>query len=1012
MNRLGEWLLVWGVALVALAKAELPDTPMLRLEGGMHSATIWRASADAAGTLLATASDDKTVRLWNLATGNPGHVLRLPSDDGSVGKALAVALSPDGRAVVVGGFTGGTQQGEQLLYVFSARHGGLVAAIGEQPTAVNHLTFSPDGRFLAACYAQRRGVRVYRVDLDQGRIELSGADASYGEGGSYWADWSAAPAGDEGGWRLATTSLDGLVRIYRVAEADGGLGRGKLEPVAKASLPSGGLPFACAFRPGGELLAVGNLKAPRVSVLRSSDLTSAFEPDGEGMAEGDLSKVAWSRDGERLLAAGSYQIQNQENPVLVWNLGGRGSRSSWPAGRQTVMQLLPLEGGRTVVATGDPLWLVLDAEGKRVPSPDGYGWLERRSAQADFSGAFQGRFHLSRDGAKLEIGTVQGGLEPVWLDLRDLSPRPAGASPAMGLLPPSLEAPGLRLSVEGEGARLNGQLLPHEPNEIPRSGAVAADGRFCAVGSSFYLRGYDKDRRPLWKERRMPGEVWAVNISGDGRFVVAACSDGTLRWHRMTDGAPLLSFYLHWSRKAGEMAWICWSPEGYYQSSSGLGEELLGWQVNHGASQPPDFYSAKQLKRVFEDRHGLVFPLVIDTGETASEVVEALVTEKKMQPRPTLATALRGVPIVEMDGAERLSGQIVTEPSVRVTVVAKPSEPGVAVNGSSLTLLVQGRPLPPDLGGEPWEEAGGIWKRSWDVPLAPGPNELVAEARSENDTKAFPARVTVRYRGNQTERGELWILGIGVDTYENSTYSLPHCVADVQGLTEAILRGAQGVFRGQPHVLTPLLNDAATPKQILAALDELVQKTKPEDAVALIYAGHGALLRSHTEGVEPDYYFVLSRVSQMTDSGDLARNGLNFGQIAEAMRRIKAQRQVIFLDACHSGAAGLDLRSSPREMALRTFHEGTGTWLLASSGAEESARGHKSLGHGFFSYAVAEGIRDGKAAGGDQLITLAELRDYVRERVKWLSLEHLGVSQAPHFFGPTNTDFVLGWAGE
>lgn len=783
-------------------------------------------------------------------------------------------------------------------------------------------------------------------------------------------------------------------------------------PTAVASLPSDGVPFGCAFRPGGELLAVGNLQAPRVAVLQTRDLQSAFSPDSKGLAGGDLSKVAWSRDGTRLLAAGSYQIESRENPVLVWNLGGRGSRSIWPGGRQTVMQLLPLEHGRIVVATGDPLWMVLDSEGKRVPSPDGFGWMERRSAQAEFSGAFQGRFHLSHDGGKLEIGTVQGGGEAVSLDLRDLSLLPAGNSPAVGLVAPGLEAPGLGIRLNGDGVWLNGNPLPLEPNETPRCGAVAANGKICAVGSSFYLRAYSNDGQSIWKERRMPGEVWAVNLSGDGRFIVAACSDGTVRWHRVEDGEPLLSFYLQRSRKAGEWAWICWAPEGYYQSSSGLGEELIGWQINRGASREPAFYSAKQLKRVFEDRHGLLFPRIIDTAGTATEIVDSLVTERKMTPSPGLTAALRGVPLVEIQNADALSGAIATEPSVRVTVVAKPSEPDVAVNGSSLTLLVQGRPLPPDLSGEPWEEAGGIWKRTWDVPLAPGPNELLAEARSEYDTKAFPARATVRYRGHQAERGRLWILGIGVDAYENSAYSLPHCVADVRMLTETVAKGSQGVFLDPPQILPPLFNGDATPHQILATLDQLANQAEPRDAVVLIYAGHGALLRPRAEGMDPEYHLVLSQVSQMTDSGDLARHGLQFGQLAERMRRIKAQRQVIFLDACHSGAAGLDLRSSPREMALRSFQDGTGTWLLASSGAEESARGHKSIGHGFFSYAAAEGIREGKAAGGDQLITVTELQDYVRDRVKWLSLQHFGVSQSPHFFGPSDTDFVLGWAGK
>jgi len=70
----------------------LPDQPMLRIESGMHSATIRKIAVDGAGKLLATAADDKTVRLWNLHDGELVRTWRLPSDDGDVGKAFAVAL--------------------------------------------------------------------------------------------------------------------------------------------------------------------------------------------------------------------------------------------------------------------------------------------------------------------------------------------------------------------------------------------------------------------------------------------------------------------------------------------------------------------------------------------------------------------------------------------------------------------------------------------------------------------------------------------------------------------------------------------------------------------------------------------------------------------------------------------------------------------------------------------------------------------------------------------------------
>ena len=57
-----------SAALDAAIKACPDQRPFLRIEIGMHTAPISRIGVDDACRLLATASDDKTVRLWSLLT--------------------------------------------------------------------------------------------------------------------------------------------------------------------------------------------------------------------------------------------------------------------------------------------------------------------------------------------------------------------------------------------------------------------------------------------------------------------------------------------------------------------------------------------------------------------------------------------------------------------------------------------------------------------------------------------------------------------------------------------------------------------------------------------------------------------------------------------------------------------------------------------------------------------------------------------------------------------------------
>ena len=60
------------------ALGEPPLQPFLRIEAVAHTAPVARLAADASGRLLASVSDDKTLRLWDLADGALRAVLRPP----------------------------------------------------------------------------------------------------------------------------------------------------------------------------------------------------------------------------------------------------------------------------------------------------------------------------------------------------------------------------------------------------------------------------------------------------------------------------------------------------------------------------------------------------------------------------------------------------------------------------------------------------------------------------------------------------------------------------------------------------------------------------------------------------------------------------------------------------------------------------------------------------------------------------------------------------------------------
>jgi WD40 repeat protein len=223
----------------------------------------------------------------------------MPAGPGDIGKIYAVAMSPDGALVAAGGWTRSTTTAHgHSIHLFETLTGSMAARISGLPNVTMSLAFSPDGRYLAAGLG-RNGLRVY--DRNQQWSEVF-RDTDYGDtiyGISFAADG-----------RLATTSYDGKVRLYD---------RAFRPAVSPREVTGGERPFRIAFSPDGALLAVGYADAATVDVLDGYSLAPVPGPNVDGLRDGSLSRVIWSKDGRTLYAGGAYD-EGGSSPVLVYRL--------------------------------------------------------------------------------------------------------------------------------------------------------------------------------------------------------------------------------------------------------------------------------------------------------------------------------------------------------------------------------------------------------------------------------------------------------------------------------------------------------------------------------------------------------------------------------------------------------------------------------------------------------------------------------------------------------------------
>ena len=175
-----------GVVVAKPAEAPLPQAGdvFLRIEPGMHTASISRIGVDAACRLMVTGSDDKTARLWALPEGGRGEAkllrtLRLPIGEGNEGKIYSVALSPDGEWVAAGHWT--KTGGINYVYILDVGSGQVLTRLGSLGSSIFHLAFSPDGSRLAATTGGE-GMRLWEA----GSWRLLAEDKDYGGKRQQW----------------------------------------------------------------------------------------------------------------------------------------------------------------------------------------------------------------------------------------------------------------------------------------------------------------------------------------------------------------------------------------------------------------------------------------------------------------------------------------------------------------------------------------------------------------------------------------------------------------------------------------------------------------------------------------------------------------------------------------------------------------------------------------------------------------------------------------------------------